>query len=128
MAKAINPSDIMPPFNNAYHHGVEVLPGGRTLHVSGQVGMAKDGTVAEGMTAQAEIVWQNLTAILRDADMDISNIVKMTAYVVGMENFPEYAQVRAKYLDGHVCASTGLAVASLILPELLIEVEIVAVG
>ncbi|HIF10562.1 MAG TPA: hypothetical protein EYQ81_12505, partial [Sneathiellales bacterium] len=67
MSKAINPSDIMAPFNNAYHHGVEVPPGGCTLYVSGQVGMAKDGSVPQGMTAQAEIVWQNLTAILRDA-------------------------------------------------------------
>ena len=127
MAKAINPSDIMAPFNNAYHHGVEVPAGGRTLYVSGQVGMAKDGSVADGMTAQSEIVWQNLSAILRDADMDISNIVKMTAYVVGIENFADYAKVRTKYLDGHVCASTGLGVAALIVPELLVEVEIVAV-
>ncbi len=128
MAKGINPADIMAPFNNAYHHAVEVPAGGRTLHVSGQVGMAKDGTVADGMAAQAEIVWQNLTAILRDADMDVSNIVKMTTYVVGMENFADYAKVRTKYLGDHVCASTGIAVAALILPELMVEVEIVAVG
>jgi 2-iminobutanoate/2-iminopropanoate deaminase len=128
MTKPINPSDIMTPFNNAYHHAVVTPAGGRTLHVSGQVGMAKDGSIAQGMTAQAEIVWQNLTAILRDADMDISNIVKMTAYVVGIENFGDYAAVRKKYLGDHVCASTGLAVAALIAPELMIEVEIVAVG
>jgi 2-iminobutanoate/2-iminopropanoate deaminase len=128
MSKAINPSDIMVPFNNAYHHGVEVPSGGCTLYVSGQVGMAKDGSVPQGMTAQAEIVWQNLNAILRDAHMDISNIVKMTAYVVGIENFGDYAQVRGKYLGDHVCASTGLGVAALIVPELLVEVEIIAVG
>lgn len=128
MTKGINPSDIMAPFNNAYHHAVEVPAGGRTLYVSGQVGMTKDGAVAGGMTAQAEIVWQNLTAILRDADMDVTNIVKMTAYVVGIENFADYAQVRTKYLGGHKAASTGLAVAALIVPGLLIEVEIVAVG
>ena len=29
MAKGINPSDIMTPFTNAYHHGVEVPAGGR---------------------------------------------------------------------------------------------------
>jgi enamine deaminase RidA (YjgF/YER057c/UK114 family) len=128
MAKGINPSDIMTPYNNAYYHGVEVPAGGRTLHVSGQVGMAKDGTVPDGMEAQAEVVWQNLTAILRDAGMEVSNIVKMTAYVVGIENFADYAKVRTKYLDGHVCASTGLGVSALIMPELKIEVEIVAVG
>lgn len=128
MVKGINPSDIMAPYNNAYHHGVEVPAGGRTLYVSGQVGMTKDGTVADGVEAQGDIVWGNLKAILRDAGMAVSDIVKMNAYVVGRDNFPGYAAARAKHLDGHVCASTLVMVESLILPELKIEVEIVAVG
>lgn len=128
MPESINPTDIMAPFNNAYHHGVQVPAGARTLYVSGQVGMAKDGSIPDGISAQAEIVWQNLSAILRDAGMGVSNIVKMNAYVVGIENFADYAQVRNKYLGDHRTASTALAVTALIAPELLVEVEIVAAG
>lgn len=128
MTKPINPSEIMTPYNNAYHHGVEVPFGGRTLYVSGQVGMTKGGAVPDSVEEQGDVVWQNLKAILRDAGMEISNIVKMNTYVVGKENFPGYAAARTKHLGGHTCASTLVMVDALVTPELKVEVEIVAVG
>ena len=127
MVKVINPSDIVGPYGGRYSQAVEVPAGGRTLYISGQVGQRKDGSVAEGIEAQSEQVWTNIEAILRDAGMDIPNIVKLTTYITDMVNFPAFAAVRTRHLGDHKPASTAVAVAGLI-EGFLVEVEAVAVA
>ena len=84
-----NPDSIAAPVG-AYVHGLETAPGARILHVSGQIGMAKDGTIPAGTKAQSELVWQNIAEILASAGMEISDIVKMTAYLLGPEDLADY--------------------------------------
>lgn len=125
MLKAINPTGIAEPYGNAYSHAIEVPAGARMLYISGQVGMAKDGSVAKGMAAQSEQVWLNILTILRDAGMTVNNIVKMNAYLRSFDDFAAYAAVRKRYLAGHKPAALGVAVAGLI-DEFLVEVDVVA--
>ena len=127
MLKKFNPSNIMPPFNNAYHHGVVIPAGAEVLHISGQVGAAPDGTCSSDPVEQSEQIWRNLIAILESADMTIANIVKLTAYIVSDDVYPAYAAVRNRLLgDLPPPASTAIYVPKLILPEWLIEVEMIA--
>ena len=126
MSTFVNPSDISPPFNNVYSHGGVIAPGARVLHTAGQIGVRPDGTVPAGAEEQAEQVWQNLLAIVRDAGMAVTDIVKITAFVVGAENYPAFAAARSRHLGSHKPASTAVCVASLLRPEWLIEVELVA--
>ena len=121
------PDGIMSPFNNAYSHGVVIPPNARVLHVAGQVGVAPDGTCSNDPAEQSEQIWKNLTAILNDADMTVADIVKMTAYIVSDDVYPEYAAVRNRYFgDMQPPASTAVYVPKLIMPEWLIEVELIA--
>ncbi|MGH8596181.1 MAG: RidA family protein, partial [Gammaproteobacteria bacterium] len=76
MNTPVNPPDIMPPFNNAYSHGVVIPVNARVLHTAGQVGARPDGTISAKIEEQAEQLWQNLLAILRGAGMEVSDIVK----------------------------------------------------
>jgi|LauGreDrversion4_2_1035121.scaffolds.fasta_scaffold401255_1 enamine deaminase RidA (YjgF/YER057c/UK114 family) len=122
----LSPSTLMTPLNGAYHHAVVLPPGARVLHSAGQIGARPDGTVPEGAEAQAALVWENLVGILRAADMDVTDIVKLTAYVVGAENYPAYASARSRVLGTHRAAATAVCVASLLRPEWLIEVEMIA--
>jgi len=124
--KPINPEAIVEPIAKAYSHAVLVPPGAQLLFISGQVGVRKDGTLPADITAQSEVVWDNIAAILKDAGMAITDIARMTAYVVGTENFPKYAAVRTRVLAGHRPASTTFFVPGLVRPEMLIEVEAVA--
>jgi enamine deaminase RidA (YjgF/YER057c/UK114 family) len=124
--RQINPSDIAEPINKVYSQGIVVPAGADLLFTAGQVGLRKDGTLPADITEQARQVWENLSAILRDAGMGITDIVKMTAFVVGKENFPKYAEVRKAYLRGHRPASTAFFVPALVSPEMLIEVELIA--
>ena len=127
MLNKFNPVDIMPPFNNAYHHGVVIPPNAEVLHISGQVGAAADGTTSPDPEAQSEQIWKNLVAILDEAGMTVANIVKLTAYIVSDDVYTAYAAVRNRYLgDVPPPASTAIFGPKLIMPEWLIEVEMIA--
>lgn len=126
MNQRINPPTIMAPFNNAYSHGVVIPANARVLHTAGQIGARPDGTISDRIDEQADQLWQNLLAILRGAAMDVGDIVKLTAYVVGDHNYPAYAAARSKSLGDHKPASTAICVPRLLKPEWLIEVELIA--
>ena len=126
MTQFLNPADIMPPFNQVYSHGALVPANARVLHTAGQIGVRPDGSVPSDIESQAEQVWQNLLAIVREAGMAVTDIVKINAYVVGTENYAAFAAARSRHLGTHKPASTAVCVASLLKPEWLVEVELIA--
>jgi enamine deaminase RidA (YjgF/YER057c/UK114 family) len=123
--KVHNPPTIADPAGT-YSHGIEVQPNARWLYIAGQVGIRKDGSVPPTVEAQTEVAWQNIVAILAAAGMRVTDLVKITQFLVNLEDFPKYAATRAKFLAGHRPASTGLVIRSLVRPEWLVEVEAVA--
>jgi enamine deaminase RidA (YjgF/YER057c/UK114 family) len=125
MAKLHNPETIADPIGT-YSHGVEVPPNARWLHVAGQVGLRKDGTLPSTVEEQTEVAWQNIVEILGAAGMKVTDLVKITQYLTRLDHFPRYASTRAKFLAGHRPASTGLIISSLVKPEYLVEVEAIA--
>ena len=66
--KKYNPDHIVKSFA-AYSQGVEVPPNARWLFIAGQLGVNLDGKVAGGSKAQVERAWQNVLALLADADV-----------------------------------------------------------
>jgi enamine deaminase RidA (YjgF/YER057c/UK114 family) len=101
------------------------------VYVSGQVSWGPDGKVvgAGDMRAQCEQVFKNLTHVLRAAGAGWADIIKMNGYMVGInaENVAAYRDVRSGYLKAkQLPASTLVGVTSLVQPELLLEVEVVA--
>jgi enamine deaminase RidA (YjgF/YER057c/UK114 family) len=75
------PASVAAPFG-PYSHAVEVPERSRLLYISGEVGVLPDGTVPEGIEAQAEACWRNIIAILADAGMGVADLVKITTYLV----------------------------------------------
>ena len=59
------PGTVAAPFG-PYSHAVEVPADFRLLYISGEVGVLPDGTVPQGIEAQAEACWRNIKAILAD--------------------------------------------------------------
>ena len=76
----INAADAPPPAGQ-YTQAIEVTGASRTLYLSGQVGIASDGSVPEDAEAQCALAWRNLQAQLRAAGMEIENLVKITTIV-----------------------------------------------
>jgi 2-iminobutanoate/2-iminopropanoate deaminase len=122
MLIAHNPETIAAPAAR-YHHGVEVPAGARLLFISGQVGMRPDGTVGKDAAEQAELVWGNLLAIMQSAGMGVTDLAKITTYVIAPEYIDPLRRVRERVLGAHKPASTLLVVKALGRPEWLLEVE-----
>ena len=120
-----NPSTITPAFSS-YSLGVEAPAQARWLHVSGQVGVAPDGSLAEGPEAQMETAFRNILAILGSAGMGPHDLVKVTVFLTGSEDIGLYRQVRDRMLAGATPASTLLVISSLANPDWLVEIEAVA--
>ena len=125
MTKFLNPDSIAAPVG-AYSHGVLAPANGRWLHVSGQIGVLRNGTLAGGFAAQAHTAWSNLVAILTAAEMDVAHLIKVTTFIVNAADLKDLASVRNGFLGTARPASTLLVVAALAKPEWLIEVEAVA--
>lgn len=123
--KRLNPASIAAPVG-LYSHAVELPPEARCLHVSGQVGIAPDGSIGEDAATQSEVIWQNIRAILHEAGMEIGDLVKMTAYLTDPADLPAYAAARSAALGDARPASTLLFVPALVKPEWKVEVEVIA--
>ena len=126
MLKRHNPATVVEAYGGGYSQALEIPPGARLLFTAGQVGARPDGTTAEGFAAQADQTWANIMALLAEGGMGADDIVKITGYVVGEENFPAYAAARKKALGGVRPASTAIIVPVLALPAWLVEIEAVA--
>ncbi|HEY2186356.1 MAG TPA: RidA family protein [Xanthobacteraceae bacterium] len=119
------PGTVAAPFG-PYSHAVEVPEGSRLLYISGEVGVLPDGTVPEGIEAQAEACWRNLTAILADAGMGVADLVKITTYLVRPEDAAAAGAARARHFGDARPGSATIIVKALVAPEWLIEIEAVA--
>jgi len=110
-----------------YSHAVQA---GDTLYVAGQVALDAEGSlVGEGsIDAQVAQVWQNLQAVLAYAGGSVEDIVKITVFTTDIAHRPAIAAARdAVFPNGRYPASTFLVVQSLARPELLVEIEAIAV-
>ena len=122
MPRFLNPATIAPP-SSQYSHGVEHGRQGRRLVIAGQVGVRKDGTVAEGLEPQLAQCWDNLIEVLRAAGMEASDLVKVTIFVTVPDAIAISRRVREQKLGGHAPAATFLQVAGLARREFLAEIE-----
>ncbi len=123
---ATNPSTVRAP--TGYTHSMMIVGEQRRLIMSGQVGMALDGTVpatGEGQIAQA---FANLRALLEANDMAITNLVKTTVFLTDRSLLASFRAARDAVYGGHVPCSTLLFVAGLADPRFVVEIEAEAVA
>ena len=119
------PDTVAAPYG-PYSHAVEVPGGSRLLYISGEIGVQPDGVVPEGIEAQAEALWKNLIAILEDAGMGIGDLVKITTFLVNVEDAATAGAARAKYFGDARPGSATVIVKALLQQSWLIEIEAVA--
>ena len=90
----INAADAPAPAGQ-YTQAVEVNGASRTLYLSGQVGIAADGSVPEDAEAQCALAWRNLQAQLRAAGMEIENLALLWQKIfTGLCRAEPFAAVR----------------------------------
>lgn len=125
MLKLTNPDTLFAPPSN-YSHIVEVPGGSRMAFISGQVGARADGSCPEDFAGQVEQTLQNLTAALTAIDMEITDLVRLNAYITADGDVAVFREVRDRWSGGHAAASTLVEVAALASPAWHVEIEAVA--
>lgn len=124
-----NPEGLSKLRVSLYNHCVRVSGTGTTLYLAGQLARDADGrTVGVGdIRAQTEQVILNMRKILRAEGGDLQNLVKVTVFVTDMRHFDAISEVRRRYFAADLPASTIVEVSKLAQPDLMIEIEGVAV-
>lgn len=127
MFKFLAPKSIKPPFAR-YSRGIEVPPGKRLVLCSGQVAIAPDDQIPEDAGAQAELCFQNIEAILGEAGLGLSDIVRINTYVTDRAFLRPYMDVRDRLFTSPAPASTLMIVSGFARPEFKVEIEVIAAG
>jgi len=123
------PSTMAPPAAK-YAHGVYVVDARQLVFTSGVVPVRRDGSVPEQVDEQARLVWQNISAILDEASLSLSDIVSVTTYVVNSDDLSERLRLvmaeRDSALGETRAASTLVTVPALAQPAWKMEIAVVA--
>ncbi len=119
--QSANAPDPIGPYSQAVFAG-------NILFISGQVAL-KPGTgelVNTDVFAETHQVMHNLKAILSEAGLDFSNVVKTTIFLSDMSLFSEVNEVYGKYFEGSFPARETVAVKGL--PKNVnVEISMIAV-
>jgi enamine deaminase RidA (YjgF/YER057c/UK114 family) len=130
MKQAIQPEDVFHPDavfgGKAYRQAIRV---GDTVYIAGQAAIDVDGkVVGKGdVEAQTVQVMENLVACLDAAGATVNDIVKVTTFYLDRDHRATIANVRSRFLGQAEFVHTGLIIDGLADPELLLEIEAVAV-
>ena len=126
--RAINPWNWQDNFG--FVQANEITGAQKVLFCSGQTSVDENGTpVHEGdMAGQAGKALDNLEAVLKDAGMDLSNVVRLTIYTTDIDAAMASYGAVAPRLAPIRAAQTLIGVARLAFPPLMIEIEATAVA
>jgi reactive intermediate/imine deaminase len=124
--KHINPPALSRP--RGYTHVVQASAG-LTIYVSGQVALDSEGRLVgkNDVAAQTRQVFDNLTAALAAAGAGLDAVVKITVFMTDVSEVQVFRDIRDTYFSGPPPASSLVGVNRLVLPDLLVEVEAIAV-
>lgn len=119
-----DPADV-PAAVGGYANAVEVPASRRLLFISGQIPETREGEVPDDVEDQCRLIWQHITSCLRSANMDVTDLVKVTTYLSSRDLAAVNTQVRLDVLGDHSPALTVI-IAGIFDPKWKLEIEAVA--
>ncbi|MFD5372909.1 RidA family protein [Streptomyces griseoincarnatus] len=115
-----------------FNQGEVVSGHSRTLYISGQTAMSKDGRPEHDgdMAAQLALSVDNVEAVLTEADMSLANLVRLNVYTTDVDLLFQHYGVLAGRLGaaGVAPTTTMLGVTRLAVPGQMVELEGTAVA
>jgi len=116
MDKTIIQSADAPAPVGTYSQAVAIdQPGGRTVWVSGQIGLdpTTGQLVSDDFEAQARQVFHNVSAIARAAGGSLAEVVKLTLYLTDLSEFAKANAIMADLFPQPFPARSAVGVAAL---------------
>ena len=132
MAVSVHNPDVLGAPLGRYSHVAEAT-GARTVVVAGQVGVDRDGVlVGQDVGAQTRQAYENVGLCLASAGATWGDVVKVTTFLVSADLIDDFFSARDEafarlFPSGAFPPSTLLVVRGLVRPELLVEIEALAV-
>ena len=129
MSKTVLQSSSVATPSGIMSQGIAV-PVGRMVFASGQVARDVDGSLVGlgDIRAQTRKTLENLQAVLAEGGATMDDVVKVTVFVTNLsEHFAAIHEVRREFFKSDYPASTLVEISSLVDPEMLIEIEAIAV-
>jgi enamine deaminase RidA (YjgF/YER057c/UK114 family) len=114
-----------PAAAGGYAQAVEVRGAGRTLYISGQIPVARDGTIPTTFEEQAWLTWRNLEAQLRAARMTLDHLRKVTIFLSSRRFAPANQKIRRQVLGSREPALTVI-ITGIFDEAWLLEIEAIA--
>ena len=102
-------------------NGMLVLSGHAAISETGELVGVGD------FDAQAQATFESLQRTLQAGGSDLSKVIKVTIYLTDMSHFEKIVALREKWFTAPYPADTIVEVRSLALPELMIEIEAIAI-
>ncbi|KAJ5747148.1 uncharacterized protein N7511_008844 [Penicillium nucicola] len=125
MSKTVTTVDLSNTAS-AYYAPATVAPAGKLIHVAGQPGSLKDGSIPSDYESQIHLALLNLRKIIVAAGSSIENIVKLNLYIVDYDAANrKHTRHIQRFLGGHRPAITLIPVPQLAVPSWLFEIDAV---
>ena len=122
--REINSNDA-PTVTTGYAQAIEVTNHSRTLFISGQIPVAKDGTVPADFENQCRLAWRNVEAQLHAAGMNLDNLVKVTIYLSDRAYSLDNRRIRNEVIGDRKIALTVI-ITGIFDESWLLEIEAIA--
>jgi reactive intermediate/imine deaminase len=122
------PSGFTPALGS-YSHGIETIHNDvKTVFVTGQIAMDKDGNVVApgNPQKQTEFVFENISLILAEADMSLDDVVKAQIFLTDINDFSKVSLIRNRYFEKSKPVSTLVEVSKLVKDGCIVEIEVIA--
>ena len=97
------------------------------LYISGQIPIDPEtGNLVDGIEKETHQVMKNLKAILEEAGMSFSNVVKATIFLKSMDDFAAMNEIYASYLDANNYPARETVQVSCLPKNVDIEISMIA--
>ncbi len=122
--RVIHPEDMYVPAGYA-----RAVQAGNTIYISGHIARNDQGEVVGigDVERQAVQVFENIGRVLRAGGATFDDVVKINIYAMSADYRLTILAVRDRYLERQTFASTYIVPQALASPELLVEIEAIAV-
>src|SRR5882724_1375407 len=107
-----------------------IVEGGRTIYVAGDTGQADETgkSLAGDFDAQFKQCFHNIETTLAEAGAKLSDLVTMTVFLIDARYTTRMTELRTELFGKDFPASAAITVQGFALPEMMIEVQGIAVA
>ena len=102
---------------------------GDTVQLSGLVAFNSEGIVIgkDDFYAQSIQTFENIEGALASVGAKMTDVVKITTYLTDMSGYADFSRARAEIFPDGVPSSSTVVSPALIMPDLLVEIEAMAI-